>query len=59
MATDGRYDTFSKKEIARNEKERRKLAKNLEGIRGMTRLPDAVFVVDTARKRLRSTKRAS
>src|SRR6478672_3329900 len=45
MATDGRYDTLSKKEIARNEKERRKLAKNLEGIRGMTRLPDAVFVV--------------
>jgi len=24
MATDGRYDTLSKKEIARNEKERRK-----------------------------------
>ena len=47
MATDGRYDTLSKKEIARNEKERRKLAKNLDGIRGMSRLPDAVFVVDT------------
>src|SRR6476620_8862523 len=28
MATDGRFDTLSKKEIARNEKERRKLAKN-------------------------------
>jgi len=40
MATDGRYDTLSKKEIARNEKERRKLAKNLEGIRGMSRLPE-------------------
>ena len=39
MATDGRYDTLSKKEIARNEKERRKLHKNLEGIRGMSRLP--------------------
>ena len=47
MATDGRYDTLSKKEIARNEKERRSCAKNLEGIRGMSRLPDAVFVVDT------------
>src|SRR5205823_11971341 len=33
MSTDGRYDTLSKKEIARNEKERRKLQKNLEGIR--------------------------
>src|SRR5437773_5329195 len=52
MATDGRYDTLSKKEIARNEKERRKLAKNLEGIRGMSRLPDAVFVVDTRKEKI-------
>ncbi len=47
MTTDGRYDTLSKKEIARLDKERRKLAKNLDGIRGMNRLPDAVFIVDT------------
>src|SRR5947209_20354933 len=59
MATDGRFDTLSKKEIARNEKERKKLAKNLDGIRGMSRLPDAVFVVDTKKERLRSTKRAN
>jgi small subunit ribosomal protein S2 len=52
MATDGRYDTLSKKEIARNEKERRKLLKNLEGIRGMARLPDAVFVVDTRKEKI-------
>jgi len=52
MATDGRFDTLSKKEIARNEKERRKLAKNLEGIRGMSRLPDAVFVVDTKKEKI-------
>ena len=52
MATDGRFDTLSKKEIARNEKERRKLTKNLEGIRGMTRLPDAVFVVDTKKEQI-------
>jgi small subunit ribosomal protein S2 len=52
MATDGRYDTLSKKEIARNEKERRKLTKNLEGIRGMSRLPDAVFVVDTKKEKI-------
>ena len=52
MAADGRYDTLSKKEIARNEKERRKLQKNLEGIRGMTRLPDAVFVVDTKKEKI-------
>src|SRR5499426_4526901 len=52
MSTDGRYETLSKKEIARNEKERRKLAKNLEGIRGMSRLPDAVFVVDTKKEQI-------
>jgi small subunit ribosomal protein S2 len=52
MATDGRFDTLSKKEIARNEKERRKLAKNLDGIRGMTRLPDAVFIVDTKKEQI-------
>jgi len=52
MATDGRFDTLSKKEIARNEKERRKLAKNLDGIRGMGRLPDAVFVVDTKHEQI-------
>ena len=52
MATDGRFDTLSKKEIARNEKERRKLAKNLDGIRGMSRLPDAVFVVDTKKEQI-------
>ena len=52
MATDGRFDTLSKKEIARNEKERKKLAKNLDGIRGMSRLPDAIFVVDTRREKI-------
>ena len=59
MATDGRYDTLSKKEIARDEKEKQKLQKNLEGIRGMSRLPDALFVVDTKKNRLPSTRRAS
>jgi small subunit ribosomal protein S2 len=52
MVTDGRYDTLSKKEIARNEKERRKLTKNLEGIRGMSRLPDAIFIVDTKKEQI-------
>jgi len=52
MATDGRYDTLSKKEIARNEKEKRKLLKNLEGIRQMGRLPDAIFVVDTRKEKI-------
>jgi small subunit ribosomal protein S2 len=52
MAVDGRYETLSKKEIARNEKEKRKLQKNLDGIRTMGRLPDAVFVVDTMKEKI-------
>ena len=52
MTTDGRYETLSKKEIARLDKERRKLSKNLDGIRGMGRLPDVVFVVDTKHEQI-------
>ena len=52
MAEDGRYETLSKKEIARIEKEKKKLHKNLDGIRHMSRLPDAVFVVDTRKEKI-------
>ncbi|HVG71378.1 MAG TPA: 30S ribosomal protein S2 [Vicinamibacterales bacterium] len=50
--TDGRFETLSKKEIARAEKEKRKLLKNLEGIRPMNKLPDAIFVVDTRKEKI-------
>jgi len=52
MATDGRYESMPKKEIAKAEKEKRKLVKNLEGIRHMSRLPDALFVVDTRKEQI-------
>ena len=52
MAEDGRYETLSKKEVARLEKEKRKLHRNLDGIRNMGKLPDAVFVVDTRREKI-------
>jgi small subunit ribosomal protein S2 len=52
MVTDGRYDTLSKKEIARLEKEKKKLQKNLDGIRLMNQLPDAVFIVDTKKEKI-------
>src|SRR6188768_1625489 len=52
METDGRYESLSKKEIAQLEKEKRKLQKNLEGIRHMSRLPDALFVVDTRKEKI-------
>ena len=41
-----------KKEIAKAEKEKRKLQKNLDGIRNMGRLPDALFVVDTRKEQI-------
>ena len=52
MAQDGRYESLSKKEVARLEKEKRKLHRNLDGIRKMSRLPDAVFVIDTRREKI-------
>jgi small subunit ribosomal protein S2 len=52
MSTDGRYETLSKKEVARIEKEKRKLQRNLDGIRGMASLPDALFVVDTRHEQI-------
>ncbi len=52
MGTDGRYETLSKKEIAGIEKEKKKLQKNLDGIRLMSRLPDAIFVVDTRKEKI-------
>ena len=39
-----------KKEILRLDRERQKLQRNLEGIREMTSLPDALFVVDPKRE---------
>jgi small subunit ribosomal protein S2 len=47
MRTNGQYDLFSKKEVARCERERKKLEKNLSGIKDMVSLPDALFVIDT------------
>ncbi len=47
MRNNGQYELFSKKEVARYERERKKLEKNLAGIKDMTSLPDALFVIDT------------
>ena len=52
MAGEERYASLSKKEVARIEKEKRKLHRNLDGIRRMSRLPDAVFVIDTRREKI-------
>ena len=47
MRDGGFYDRVSKKEVARLERERKKLEKNLRGIKEMERCPDAIFLVDS------------
>jgi small subunit ribosomal protein S2 len=47
MATDGRYDLLTKKEVIKLERERKHLQANLAGIKTMKRLPDALFIVDS------------
>ena len=47
MATDGRSELLTKKEVIRLERERKHLQANLAGIKTMKRLPDALFVVDS------------
>jgi small subunit ribosomal protein S2 len=52
MATEGRFDELSKKEVSRLEKERKRLEKNLRGIQTMERLPDAVYIIDSKREEI-------
>jgi len=52
MATDGRYDLLPKKEVIKLERERKHLQANLAGIKNMTRLPDAIFVVDSNKEQI-------
>ena len=50
MATDGTYDKLVKKEILRIEKDKAKLQRVLGGIKEMTKLPGALFIVDTKKE---------
>ena len=52
MVEDGRMATLPKKEQALLTKELDKLQKNLGGVRTMTALPQAIFVVDTKREEI-------
>jgi small subunit ribosomal protein S2 len=47
MATDGRYELLPKKEVIKLERERKHLQANLAGIKNLSRLPDALFVIDS------------
>ena len=52
MAEDGTFDVLPKKEVIEIKKEWEKLEKNLGGIKTMTRIPDAIFVVDPKKERI-------
>jgi small subunit ribosomal protein S2 len=52
MKEDGTYDLLPKKEVSSIEKEREKLEKYLSGIKDMTSLPGALFIVDPKKERI-------
>jgi small subunit ribosomal protein S2 len=52
MSSDGRYELLPKKEVIRLERERKHLQANLAGIKNMTRLPDAIFVIDSNKEQI-------
>ena len=52
MQEDGTFDVLPKKEVAALKNEMEKLEKNLGGIKEMTRMPGAMFVVDPKNERI-------
>ncbi len=52
MEQDGTFDVLPKKEVAALKNEMEKLEKNLGGIKEMTRMPGAMFVVDPKNERI-------
>ena len=52
MQTDGRYEKLTKKERIKLDRERESLNKNLSGIKQMTRLPDAIFIIDVKKEEI-------
>jgi small subunit ribosomal protein S2 len=52
MEQDGTFDKLTKKEVLGLTRERAKLEKNLGGIKDMTKLPGAIFVIDTKKEHI-------
>ncbi|MBR5733472.1 MAG: 30S ribosomal protein S2, partial [Lachnospiraceae bacterium] len=52
MSEDGTFDVLPKKEVIQLKKEWEKLQKNLDGIKDMGGIPDAIFVVDPKKERI-------
>jgi small subunit ribosomal protein S2 len=56
MEKAGDFDAMPKKEALRHTRELEKLQRNLGGIRGLDRLPDAIFVIDTKKEHIAVTE---
>ena len=52
MEADGTFDVLPKKEVIELKKELEKLQKNLNGIKEMKKVPDAIFIVDPKKERI-------
>ena len=52
MSEDGTFEVLPKKEVIGLRKEWDKLEKNLGGIKDMTRIPDAIFVIDPKKENI-------
>ena len=52
MAEDGTFDVLPKKEVTLLKKEWAKLEANLDGIKDMKKIPDAIFVVDPKKEKI-------
>ena len=51
-SADGEFENYTKKEKLLFEREKEKLLRNLEGIKSMSRLPGALFVVDAKKEKI-------
>jgi small subunit ribosomal protein S2 len=56
MQKAGDFDAMPKKEALRHTRELDKLQRNLGGIRGLDKLPDAIFVIDTKKEHIAVTE---
>lgn len=51
METEGTFDLLPKKEVIKLKAEKEKLDKNLSGIKNMTKVPGAIFIVDPRKEK--------
>jgi len=56
MEKAGDFEAMPKKEALRHTRELEKLQRNLGGIRGLDKLPDAIFVIDTNKEHIAVTE---